>query len=85
MRYYSNFYNIDGSGRRKQLVLFLVKSLATQATYLGHVINQYGVATDLEKVPVVSDWPASTNLKESQVLVGNTLKVLLVKHTLSQS
>ena len=47
-----------------------MKSLATQATYLGYVVSRYGVATDLGKVSAVADWTVLTNLKELQALVG---------------
>ena len=46
-----------------------MKSLANQATYLGHVVSRYGVATDLDKVSAVADWTVPKNLKELQALI----------------
>ena len=46
-----------------------MKSLPNQATYLGHVVSRYGVATDLDKVSAVADWTVPTNLKALILLV----------------
>ena len=46
--------------------------MATQTTYLGHVVSRYGVATDLEKVSAVADRTVPTNLKELQAFSGES-------------
>ena len=46
-----------------------MNSLANQTAYLGYVVSQYGIVTDLEKVSAVADWTVPTNLKELQALI----------------
>lgn len=36
----------------------------TEVKYLGHIISAEGVATDPEKVSVVSQWPSPGNITE---------------------
>lgn len=40
------------------------------ATYLGHVVSQDGIATDLEKIAAVAKWPRPTNVKELRQWIG---------------
>jgi hypothetical protein len=35
-----------------------------QISYLGHIISELGVSTDMSKVEAVLQWPSPTNLKE---------------------
>jgi hypothetical protein len=39
-------------------------------SYLGHVISQYGVSTDPEKVVVVASWPTPHSVKELHSFLG---------------
>jgi len=41
-----------------------------QLKYLGHVISKRGVATDLEKVATVSQWPVPTTVKDLRSFLG---------------
>ena len=44
--------------------------LQTEVRYLGHVVSQYGVATDPEKIDAVARWPVPKGLKELQAFLG---------------
>lgn len=44
--------------------------LAKETTFLGHVVNGKGVATDPAKVAAVAEWPQPTNAKELQSFLG---------------
>ena len=39
-------------------------------TYLGYVISQHGIAMDPEKIESVLEWPAPSNIRELQVILG---------------
>lgn len=39
-------------------------------SYLGHIITSEGVATDPEKVTVVSNWPSPTSVREVRSFLG---------------
>ncbi len=41
-----------------------------EVAYLGHVVSQSGVATDLEKTRKVQDWPTPCNLKHVRSFIG---------------
>ena len=45
---------------------------ATQIDYLGHVINQGGVAMDNKKVDCMLQWPAPKTVKELRRFLGLT-------------
>lgn len=38
--------------------------------YLGHVISEAGVATDLEKVRAITEWPAPNNIRSLRGFLG---------------
>lgn len=41
--------------------------------YLGYIVSQSGVATDLEKVATVRDWPIPKGAKELQAFLGTIM------------
>jgi len=41
--------------------------MQTKVHFWGHEISEAGVATDSQKVQLVKDWPAPTNLKQLRV------------------
>jgi hypothetical protein len=41
-----------------------------QVEYLAHIISELGVATDLEKIKVVQDWPEPSTLIEPRSFLG---------------
>jgi hypothetical protein len=41
-----------------------------QIAYLGHIISQDGVSTDLAKVSSIANWPTPQNAKEMRSLLG---------------
>jgi len=45
---------------------FLQKHVA----FLGHIVSEGGVSTDLEKIRAVTEWPVPTNLREVRAFVG---------------
>ena len=49
----------------KKCVLFSRKVL-----YLGHVITEEGISTDLEKVAAVQNWPEPCNISEVRSFLG---------------
>ena len=61
----------------KQLELHSLKLKAskceffkTSVQYLGHIISDKGVQTDPEKISVMKNWPAPSNIKELQSFLG---------------
>ena len=44
--------------------------LKHKVTYLGHVVSDQGVATDLSKVEKMASWPALITTKEVQQFLG---------------
>ena len=40
--------------------------------YLGHVINQHGVATDPAKLDIIQQWPQPTTVTELRAFLGLT-------------
>jgi hypothetical protein len=58
--------------RYHQLKLKLSKCRFAQTTleFLGHLISAEGIATYLEKVQVIRDWPIPNNIKEVRSFLG---------------
>lgn len=46
--------------------------MQTEITFLGHVVNKEGVATDPEKIRLVQEWPEPKNVKELRGFLGLT-------------
>ena len=44
--------------------------MQTKITFLGHVISAEGVATDPEKIRLITDWPVPTNLRQLRGFLG---------------
>jgi hypothetical protein len=43
-----------------------------QLEYLGHIISEHGVATDLEKINTMLHWPTPTSITEVRAFLGLT-------------
>ncbi|KAG5276960.1 hypothetical protein AALO_G00111880 [Alosa alosa] len=46
------------------------KFFQTSVKYLGHVVSQYGVETDPQKIEALKTWPVPRNLKELRSFLG---------------
>lgn len=46
------------------------KFFQTSVKYLGHVVSQHGVETDLQKIEALKTWPVPKNLKELRTFLG---------------
>ena len=46
------------------------KLLQRRVGFLGHVVSEAGIATDLEKIKSVETWPTPTLLKEIRSFLG---------------
>ena len=44
--------------------------MQTKVTFLGHIVSSDGIATDPEKIKLVSDWPVPTTLKQLRGFLG---------------
>ena len=42
----------------------------TEILYLGHIIGQYGVKVDMEKIKSIIEWPLPKNLTELRGFIG---------------
>jgi len=46
------------------------KLLRLEVSFLGHVVSGERVATDLEKISAVKEWPSPTDVKEVRSFLG---------------
>ncbi|MCJ8730139.1 hypothetical protein PDJAM_G00180710 [Pangasius djambal] len=53
-----------------KLSLEKCKFFQTSVRYLGHIVSQYGVETDPEKIEALKTWPSPMNLKELRSFLG---------------
>uniref|UniRef100_A0A3B3SGH8 Gypsy retrotransposon integrase-like protein 1 n=1 Tax=Paramormyrops kingsleyae TaxID=1676925 RepID=A0A3B3SGH8_9TELE len=53
-----------------KLSLEKCKFFQTSVRYLGHIVSQYGVETDPEKIEALKAWPSPRNLKELRSFLG---------------
>lgn len=57
----------------KETTIILERSkskFGQQVQYLGHVISQHGVSTDMEKLNAVKNWPQPQMLKSIRAFLG---------------
>jgi len=60
----------------RQQKLYMKKSKCSfaqlQVEYLGHIISEQGVATSVDKIQAMRDWPIPTNVTEVRAFLGLT-------------
>ena len=55
-----------------KLKAFKCDFFKSQVTYLGHVVSDAGIQTDLEKLEALNSWPVPKNVKEVRAYLGFT-------------